>query len=298
MTTRVRKSGLARYLLIGHLLVWCAACEVGAPAPGLATDNPEPSTIRLVDDAGVAVELDGAPQRIVSLVPSATGILLALGQRDRLVGRTDYDLAPEVVDVPTVGGGLGASIERIVALQPDVVVHFRADSDPGTPRQLDAAGIRHVAIRPDRIEDVRRIVGLLGAMVGETVRADSILATLDAELRAVSAHVDGAARPRVVLVGGDPPTVAGPGTFLHELVVIAGGENAFADVSQLYAPISLEEIVRRDVDLILAPESLPVPQALSAIEVRRIPLDVLTPGLELTHSARILAGILHPDRAW
>jgi iron complex transport system substrate-binding protein len=242
--------------------------------------------------------LDVPPERILSLVPSATGILLALGQQEKLVGRTDYDMAPEVANLPSVGGGLGASVERIVMLDPDLVIHFRADSDPGTPRQLEAAGIAHLAIRPDRIEDVRRILRMIGSVVRESAQADSLVAALDAGLAEVSARVAQAPRPRVVLIGGDPPTVAGPGTFLHELVVIAGGENAFADVGELYAPVSLEEIIRRDVDLILAPETVRVPPALEGIPIRRIPLDVLTPGIEVTASARVLASLLHPEISW
>jgi iron complex transport system substrate-binding protein len=178
------------------------------------------------------------------------------------------------------------------------VIHFRADSDPATPRQLDAAGIPHLAIRPDRIDDVRRIVRIIGTVVSEPARADSLIASLASGLADVSARVAGAPRPRVVLIGGDPPTVAGPGTFLHELVVIAGGENAFGDAVELYAPVSLEEIVRRDVDLILAPETVPVPTALEGIPLRRIPLEVLNPGLEVTASARVLASILHPEISW
>jgi len=289
---RRRRPRFARPLL----LLACAACE--APAPPPAETPNDGLSARVEDDAGQVLTLDADPLRILSLVPSATGILLALGQGDRLVGRTDYDTAPEVAHLPSVGGGLGASVERIVTLDPDLVIHFRADSDPGTPRQLEAAGIPHMAIRPDRVEDVRRILLMIGAVVRETARADSLLAALDAGLAEVSARVGEAPRPRVVLIGGDPPTVAGPGTFLHELVVLAGGENAFADVGELYAPVSLEEIIRRDVDLILAPESVRVPPALEGIPLRRIPLDVLTPGLEVTGSARVLASILHPDITW
>ena len=96
-------------------------------------------------------------------------------------------------------------------------------------------------------------------MVGEPERADSLRQAMDRELDLVSLGVAGAPRPRIVFLGGDPPSVAGPGTFLHELVEFAGGENAFADMEELYAPISLEEVLRRDVDLILAPEATPIP---------------------------------------
>ncbi len=252
--------------------------------------------IRLVDDAGREIRLSTPPDRIVSLVPSATEILLALGQRDRLVGRTDYDLDPAVHDVTSVGGGLQPSLEMLVSLEPDMVIRFRAESDPETPLRLDAMEIPHVAIRPDRIADVRRIIGLLGTMVQETMRADSLSGAMDGSLEAVSERVSGATPPQVVFLGGNPPTVAGPGTFLHELVELAGGKNAFGDVTELYAPISLEEILSRDVDLILVPVGTTIPQVLSRIPVHRLPLEVLNPGLGVARSAELLGSIFHPDR--
>ena len=281
--------------MLGCLLLFTqSACTPESPPEADSRGGAEPAG--LIDDAGNVIVLEGSPQRIISLVPSATDILLALGQADRLVGRTDYDVGAEIEDLPSVGGGLRPSMEWVVSLEPDMVVRFRAESDHDTPRQLDAIGISHLAIRPDRVDDIRRIIGLLGSLVGEPVRADSLRAEMDRELETVSLRVQGADRPRIVFLGGDPPSVAGPGTFLHELVEFAGGENAFADIQELYAPTSLEEVLRRDVDLILAPEATPIPPALGRIQVHRIPLDVLKPGLQVGRSARVLAAILHPDR--
>ncbi len=263
-----------------------------AAGRGLASDA---GFAQLIDDGGAEIVLEQPPTRILSLVPSATDILLALGEVDHLVGRTDYDVHADLGHLPSVGGGLAPSMERIVSLEPDIVVRFRGESDPATPRLLDARGIAHLAIRPDRVQDIRRIIGLLGSMVGEPERADSLRQAMDRELDLVSLGVAGAPRPRIVFLGGDPPSVAGPGTFLHELVEFAGGENAFADMEELYAPISLEEVLRRDVDLILAPEATPIPPALDRIPLGRVPLDVLTPGLQVGRSARVLATILHSD---
>jgi iron complex transport system substrate-binding protein len=119
---------------------------------------------------------------------------------------------------------------------------------------------------------------------------------MDAELESVASRVQDVSRPRVAFVGGDPPTVAGPGTFLHELVELAGGEDAFSDLRELYAPISLEELFRRDVERILAPESTRLPAALGSTPVSRVPITVITPGLQVGESARQLATLLHPDR--
>lgn len=248
-----------------------------------------------MDDAGSEIELSAPPLRILSLVPSATEILLALGQEARLVGRTDYDTGDPVAHLPSVGGGLRPSIERIVALDPDLVVRFRAESDPATPRRLDASGIAHAAIRPDRIEDIGRIIHLLGTIVGEEARADSLDRATERELDRASREASGRRPVRVaLLVGGDPPTVAGPATFLSELLSAAGGSNAFPDLGGLYAPISLEEILVREPDLILAPEETPLPDPLAHIPLREFPLRVLTPGLKLGESVRLLSALLDP----
>ena len=144
-----------------------------------------------MDDAGSEIELSAPSLRILSLVPSATEILLALGQEARLVGRTDYDTEDPVAHLPSVRGGLRPSIERIVALDPDLVIRFRAESDPATPRRLDANGIAHATIRPDRIEDIGRIIRLLGTMVGEEARADSLRRATERDVERASRAAGG-----------------------------------------------------------------------------------------------------------
>lgn len=253
-------------------------------------------SIRLVDDGGAEIELSKPPRRILSLVPSATEILVALGQEARLVGRTDYDTESSVAHLPSVGGGLRPSIERVISLDPEIVVRFRAESDPVTPRQLDASGIAHVAIRPDRLEDIGRIIHLLGSMVGEEARADSLRTAMERDAAAASREAGSRSSPRVaLLLGGDPPTLAGPEAFLSELLEAAGGRNAFPDLEELYAPISLEEILIRDPDLILTPEATPVPRPLASIPRREFPVRVLTPGLRTGESIRLLSSLLDPD---
>ncbi|MSR22506.1 MAG: hypothetical protein EXR92_03015 [Gemmatimonadetes bacterium] len=306
---------LVRFVLLGSILslvLW--ACDASPPpeggggqvAPedtgnaGAETPPPHPGAthpIRVEDDAGHTVVLEGAPIRVVSLVPSATEILLALGQQDRLVGRTDFDEDPALASVPSVGGGLEPSIERIVSLHPDLVVHFRADSDLTTSRQLDRAGIPHVAIRPDGIRDVHRIIRLLGAIVHRDATADSLDRALTARVEGVSRSVAELDRPRVAfLLGGDPPLVAGPGTFLDELIQIAGGQNVFADLGALYAPVNVEEVIRRDPRYLLAREGARISVALAGIPVLRFPPEVEAPGLGLGDSAHMMAGALHPGR--
>ena len=107
-----------------------------------------------------------------------------------------------------------------------------------------------MGVRPDRVDDIRAIVRQMGQVMGRTAAADSLIVRMNGELEGVRTRVAGQPRRRVAYVlGGTPPWVAGPGTFIADLLEVAGGENVFADLGQLYAPVSLEELVARDVDL-------------------------------------------------
>ena len=279
--------------------------EMTPPEAHTPPDRQDPTTTpeeegwprTLQDQAGRTLELTHPPVRIVSLVPAATAILLELGATDRLVGRTDYDDAPTLEDVPSVGGGLNPSIERLVVLEPELVVRFEGQQDRATPRALDRAGITHLAVRPDGIDDIREMALLLGRALGRMERARELLTRMDQELEEVRDRVAHAPRPRVAfLLGGDPPWVVGPGTFLHELLEIAGGENALAELeAPLYAPVSVEEILRQEVDLILALEGAQIPSALRRLPLVQLPEGVQSPGVDIGRSAREISRKLHPE---
>ncbi len=252
--------------------------------------------VELVDDAGRSWDLGHPPERIVSLVPSATGILIALGVRDRLVARTDFDRDEALAGLPSVGGGLNPSLERLLGVRPELVVRFEGPSDRATPETLDNLGVTHLAVRPDTIGDIHRIIGLLAAAVGEPERGAELQRELMAELDAVRRSVEGLPPPRVAfLLGGDPPWVAASGTFLDELLSIAGGENVFGDEGPLYAPMSVEEIIRREPDFLLLTEGARIPGSLERLSVRRVPESVQSPGVDIGRSAESLARILHPE---
>lgn len=266
-------------LLAGVLVLGCEAGGGGSTAGGDASpSSPSP------------------PERIVSLVPSATQVLVALGQAERIVGRTDFDTTAALADVPSVGGGLQPDLERLVALAPDLVIRFAGPSDAATAEHLDRLGIAHLAVRPDRIGDVREIVHRLGTLTGSTARADSLVRTVDRDLDEVRRAVAGRPRVRAAYVlGGTPPWVAGPGTFIDELIRLAGGENVFSDLDRLYAPASPEELATRDVDVYLTSSGATVePRLLRSAPVKELSARVQIPGPDLGEAAREVARALHP----
>ena len=251
--------------------------------------------LEVTDDSGMRHRFASAPTRIISLVPSATETLLALGVRNHLVGRTDYDDLAALAELPSVGGGLQPNLEVLVSLRPDLVVRFGGESDRATADRLSDLGSPHFAIQPDGIADVRAIVERLGAITGTGDTADSILAGMRRALDDVADRVAGLPRRNVIyLMGGEPPWVAGPGTYIHELMAAGGADNVFGDLDGLYGPISLEELITREVDLILV-SSGEVPRQLSDVDHAPVPSWVEVPGPRLGEAATAIARLIHPE---
>jgi iron complex transport system substrate-binding protein len=224
-------------------------------------------------------------------------MLVEIGAGDVLVGRTDYDDLAVVRSLPSVGGGLQPDLERLLTLRPELVIRFEGAQDPVTGVALDDRNILHLAVRPDRIEDVRMIVRQMGQIMGRREAADTLVANLDQQLEDVRSLVAGAKRPRVAYVlGGTPPWVAGPGTFIADLIDAAGGENVFADLDRLYGPVSLEELVTRDVTLFIVGRGTVVnPRLRDRAPVVEVSQEVESPGTGLGRAAFELAHLLHPD---
>ncbi|MDH3205877.1 MAG: helical backbone metal receptor [Gemmatimonadota bacterium] len=224
----------------------CTSGEVGDREVGAA------GWIRVTDASGVAVTLPAPAQRVVSLVPSATQTLRAIGADGALVGRTDFDNQPWAAAIQSVGGGLEPNLESIVALEPDLVIRFGGSQDPRTPRRLDDLGIAHIAVRPDQVDDIYQTTLILGAVTGHERAADSLVASIRRDLEDLSAKAATLRRHRVAYVlGGTPPFVSGPGTYIDEIVSLVGGDNVFGDLRMLYSSVSPEELLTRDIEVVL-----------------------------------------------
>ena len=278
-------------------LVGCDAFP-SEQAPAGAND-PEASRasypVQLVDDAGTRHTFEAAPRRMVSLVPSATEALLAMNLANRLVGRTDYDRMPELSDLPSVGGGLQPNLEILVSLDLDLVIRFAGDSDLATADRLTELGVPHFAVQPDGIEDVLTIIADLGRITGASDAAEAMLRQIREDLDDVARHVAALPEPRVAyILDGDPPWVAGPGTYIDELMEVAGGNNVFDDLGPLYAPVSMEALLDRGLDLILLSNGLTPPPALAHVASVVLPASVEIPGPRLGQAAWDIARLIHP----
>lgn len=273
----MRNSGsLMGLALISVLSLW--ACGSEEPSPG--------------ND----LELSGSPGRIVSLVPSATRTLQALHVADLLVGRTDHDTMGGIGHLPSVGGGLDPNPEALLLLDPDLVIRFDAQADPATPDVLRDLGLPTLTVRLDHIADVRAMIQRLGSITGSEERARDLVAEMDGALEEVRRLV--AARPprRVAYVlGGNPPWVAGPGTFIQEILAAAGGENVFSDLEAQYGAVSPEEFLVRDIEVLMAPEGVEVLVPTTEIPLVRVSPALELPGPDLARAIREVAKLLHPE---
>ena len=297
-----------RSIVLFLLVVTVGACERVAPAPdaGVRADTSAP---RATDDAGNLVVLAAPARRVVSLMPAATDMLMAMGAADLLIARTAFDLDPRIASLPSTGNALSPSIEWIAALEPDLVIAWRDQGSRSVVTQLSSIGIPAYGAKTESIADALRTIRNLGRLTGMRAQADSTAHAIETELQQVRAAT--ANRPRVstaYIVGIEPPMIAGPGTFIGELLTIAGAENVFAEVNTLWPQVSIEELIRRGPDaLVIAHEpggdplklmkSLPGWRDLKAVrEDRILVVDVNLfnrPGPNLPAAARSLAGFFH-----
>jgi ABC-type Fe3+-hydroxamate transport system substrate-binding protein len=183
-------------------------------------------------------------QRVVSLLPSFTEILFAIGAGTQIVGRTQWcDYPPAVLNIPSVGEGLPPNLEAVAARHPDLVVLYNSGVNVTAARQLERIGIRAVLIDLNRLEDLGPAARTLGRLTGHEHPADSLAAVMDS----LAARPPPAPTTSVVfVVWDDPPIIIGRGSYLDQLATQAGARNVFSDVTAPSAQVALETIVARD----------------------------------------------------
>ena len=201
----------------------------------------------VVDDAGDTTRLATPARRVVSLNPATTELIFALGAGPQLVGRTDECDYPDAAGhVPSVGGWLPPNVEAVAARAPDLVLLYGGPTNAIAAARLRGVGIPVLALRTDHLADVSRLARLLGPVLGVAGAADSLGSWYDAALDSLRHGVSPDSGSRVVLVAWDQPlTVLGAGSFVSELIELAGARNVFRDFPTPSIPVSLETLVSR-----------------------------------------------------
>ena len=228
--------------LAGFVALTLTACARGEHAPVRGG-------IAVTDDAGRRVTLAAPARRIVSLLPSFTEILFAIGAGDRVVGRTTWcDYPPEALAVP--------SVEAVAARRPDLVLLYRSGPNVTAAEQLERLGIRTVLVDLNRLEELGPAARRIGALTGHSRAADSLAHVMDSLASQPPAP---GTQSLVFIVWDNPPIVIGAGSYLDRLAALAGARNVFHDLSSPSAQVSIETIAARDPDFValLSDSALP-----------------------------------------
>jgi iron complex transport system substrate-binding protein len=285
------------------ILLFSLLC--GIEAKGLAA--------AFTDEVGRKVKVKGPPQRIVSVAPSVTETLFALGLGDRLVGVSSYcQFPPAALRKEKIGGYINPSLEKIVALRPDLVIGI-AEGDLKTfVNKLASLQIPVYITNPKDVTGVLASMENIGRVTFSSQSAGKITRGMKERIGAVEAKVRGRPRPRVLhVLNFDPLISAGKGTFVDDLIRLAGGRNIAEKATGKYPRFSMEEVLAQDPEvIILASMKSQDPlteerrqwerwKSLSAVRQGRI--VVLDPDLIHRPSPRIVDGfeemvrVLHPE---
>jgi len=220
--------------------------------PAIVQAGPSAGRI-LVDPVGRKVHVPADPQRLVALAPSITEIVHALGRQDRLKGVSRFsDFPPGVEKLPRVGSYTQLDVERIVALSPDLCIGIKDGNPLAVVEQLDSLGIPVFAVNAVDMESTMKSIQAVGDALNAGSRAREIVADMRRRIRHVTDTVNRAARkPRVfVQIGVSPIVSVGNGTFINELITLAGGVNVAAGPNP-YPRFSVEQVIALAPDVLV-----------------------------------------------
>jgi iron complex transport system substrate-binding protein len=310
VTVKTRLIPFLTFLLTLLLMAGCAA-------PAVIKTPTTTSPLELTDGLGRVVTLAKIPQRIVSLAPSATEILFAIGAGKQVVGRDSFSNYPvEVSALADVGGSMGSySYETITSLNPDLVIAAEINT-PEQVKALEDLGLNvYYVANPTSLEELYLILETAGTLTGNEKTASALVTSLKTRVEAVVTKTNSLTNRPVVfyeLDGSEPakPWTAGPGTFIDLLIEMAGGTNVGQVLAGSWAQISAEELLVQNPEIILlgdAAYGITAEQVaaragwenLKAVQEGRIYAfndDLVSrPGPRLVDALEELSKLLHPD---
>ncbi|MEJ2241675.1 MAG: cobalamin-binding protein [Candidatus Bathyarchaeota archaeon] len=278
--------------------------------------------VTLADSYGYVVTLTSPPERIVSLAPGNTEMLFAVGAGDNVVGVTDFCNYPydfqawiEAGNMTSIGNYYGPSVEPIVALEPDLVLASTGSLDAA--ENLNNLGYNVLVLEAKTIDNVLRDILLVGRATGNDINAGNLVSDIRTRIENVANQAASAnTTPKVYHeVWNDPLMSVGPGTFIEELIVLAGGENIFTDATTSWPTVSSEAIIEKNPDVMFFPdmymgvgnfyetieavENRPGWDSITAVQnnaLYEINADIISrSGPRLVDALEIIAKMVHPE---
>jgi iron complex transport system substrate-binding protein len=303
--------GIFFALIAMFLLAACAAMpSAGQPAAGN-------EVVEVTDGLGRTLQLDRLPQRIVSLSPSVTESLYAIGAQDLLVARDDYSTNPPAAqELPAIAISPGnIPLEAVMGFEPDLVIAGEILNQETILRMEELGMPVYIVANPDTFEDLYSSLEELAKLTGREANALALLNSLrelEGSVRLKLANKESSPKVFYELDATDPqnPWTAGGGTFIDGVIGLAGGENIGRVVAGEWTQISAEEIIAQDPDVIILADAewgvtpqmvaaRPGWQQIAAVQNGRVvPFDsnlLSVPGPRLVQGFQELASILHPE---
>jgi len=289
-------------------LASCGGAVSVTPSPSV-TASPFPAA--LTDFQNRSVTIPARPERLVSIGPSITAFLFALGAGPRVVGVDDFSDEPAEAATREHVGGIKVNFEKVVALKPDLV--FSVKFSDGTIEKLQSASLNVLVVDPQSVSDVAKTATLLGKAVGAD--GEALSRSIQQRVDAVKAKTGTlTARPRVYheIDASDPTKIftVGPGSYINDLIDIAGGTNIAARAASAYPQLSAEEILRTDPEIIVLaasdyaakPAQVAARQGWSVIAAVKNghiftiePNLINRPGPRVGEAAEAYAKLVHPE---
>ncbi len=311
------------------LVISCAPSppQVKPPPPPPPPEKPTPPEpekppptptfpITVTDDLGRKITIDKLPQRIVSLAPSNTEILFALGLENRIVGVTSYCNYPDAArKKPKIGGFYPPDIERVIAQKPDLVLAAKIHDKTVLPR-LEKLGLTVLVLAPKTLDEILNNITLIGKISGKSQEANLLVTNLSQRIKAITTKTEKLPPeqyPRVLyVVWHDPIWTMGGDNFQDDVIRKAGGKNIFATDFPEWRIVSLEEVLTRNPQIIIVSgmgatrelifssiknePRLATTEAITKGRIYEIEGDLIErPGPRIVDALEQLAKLFHPE---
>ena len=209
--------------------------------------------IEVVDDRGATLSLEQPARRVISLAPHLTELMFAAGAGGRLVGVVrDSDFPPQARAIARIGDAAGADFERMIALQPDLVLAWGSGNRASVVERLRQLGFAVLVLEPRVLEDIPRHIGMLGMLAGTSAAAGDAVRAFSQRSARLRARYEHARPVNVMFEMWHRPIMTVSGEhMISDVLRMCGSRNVFADLPQLAAEISLEQVLIRDPEVIV-----------------------------------------------